>query len=204
MSGLRGRQKEMRRQAIMDAALALFEKQGFQATTVEQIAADAAVSAPTVFNYFGTKQQIIIDLLRSADEVTFLESCALAEEVEDPLEALCTIEIQGTRHTLQVLPIAVWREILPQIMIPGSPLYDAYQEQVQAFMRGAAGVLRRLAERGLLRRELDAEACIQIIMDLSHMRLIRLVAQPEPDLEAHRRDVRRIISALLYGMQGKP
>ena len=55
MSGLRERQKAMRRKAIGEAVVALFERQGFDNTTIEQIAREAGVSAPTVFKYFGSK-----------------------------------------------------------------------------------------------------------------------------------------------------
>ena len=41
MSGLRERQKAERRQAISKAAIELFERQGFQNTTIEQIANQA-------------------------------------------------------------------------------------------------------------------------------------------------------------------
>jgi DNA-binding transcriptional regulator YbjK len=52
MSGLRERQKEQRRQVIAEAALELFKRNGFAATTLDQIAVQAGVSAPTVVNYF--------------------------------------------------------------------------------------------------------------------------------------------------------
>ncbi|WP_372437895.1 TetR/AcrR family transcriptional regulator [Pseudomonas chlororaphis subsp. aureofaciens] len=199
MSGLRERQKEMRRQAIVNAALLLFEKQGIQATTVEQIAAEAGVSAATVFNYFGTKQHIILDLIRGTDQVTFVESEGVLDSLDDPLDALCFVEYQGTVRTLQALPLAVWREVIPLMFTPGSVIYDAYQELVREFLREVGRMVNRLIDRSLLRRDMDGDIFVQMLMDISHMHLIRLVDQPEPDLEEHRQNVRRLIKLLLQG-----
>ena len=58
---MRSRKKARTRVAIQDAALDLFAEQGFEATSVEQIAARADVSASTFFRYFGTKADIILN-----------------------------------------------------------------------------------------------------------------------------------------------
>lgn len=58
--GLRERKKRRTRQAIRQAAFRLIGQQGYEQTTVEQIAEAAEVSASTVFRYFATKEDIIL------------------------------------------------------------------------------------------------------------------------------------------------
>ncbi|MCT7354249.1 TetR/AcrR family transcriptional regulator [Streptomyces sp. 15-116A] len=82
--GLRERKKIKTRMAIRAATYALIKEQGYDATTVEQIAERAEVSPSTVFRYFPTKEDIVLtdeydplieDMLRGRpDDEPVLES----------------------------------------------------------------------------------------------------------------------------------
>ena len=58
--GLRERKKHRTREAIMEAAYALFGESGFDAVSVVDIAAAAEVSKPTLFAYFPTKEDLVL------------------------------------------------------------------------------------------------------------------------------------------------
>ncbi|MFF8094121.1 TetR/AcrR family transcriptional regulator [Streptomyces sp. NPDC016675] len=58
--GLRERKKTRTRQAIRAAAYGLIQEQGYDATTIEQIADRAEVSPSTVFRYFPVKEDIVL------------------------------------------------------------------------------------------------------------------------------------------------
>jgi AcrR family transcriptional regulator len=59
-AGLRERKKAKTRAAIREAAMTLFEQQGYASTTVEQIAEAAEVSPSTFFRYFPTKEAVVL------------------------------------------------------------------------------------------------------------------------------------------------
>lgn len=56
----RARSKEQRRETIYLAAVTLFRRQGFDETRVEQITQAAGVAKGTFFNYFPTKEDVLL------------------------------------------------------------------------------------------------------------------------------------------------
>jgi len=76
----RERNKERTRTAIERAALELFETQGFDQTTAEQIADRADVSLRTFFRYFPTKEQVVF--AHWAEPITTLSDLIAAQPPE--------------------------------------------------------------------------------------------------------------------------
>jgi AcrR family transcriptional regulator len=64
--GLRERKKRRTRQEISDVATRLFAEHGFERVTLSQIAEAADVSVKTIFNHFGSKEDLYFD---RADEL---------------------------------------------------------------------------------------------------------------------------------------
>ncbi|WP_413105641.1 TetR family transcriptional regulator [Streptomyces sp. Inha503] len=59
--GLRERKKRLLRQRLSDTATEMFLERGFDAVRVSEIAQACGVSEKTVFNYFPTKESLILD-----------------------------------------------------------------------------------------------------------------------------------------------
>jgi AcrR family transcriptional regulator len=60
LAGLRERKKQKTKDAIQRTALRLFQKQGYDETTIEQIAEAVEISPSTFFNYFPTKEDVVL------------------------------------------------------------------------------------------------------------------------------------------------
>jgi AcrR family transcriptional regulator len=66
------------REAILDAAIAVFARRGYQAATMHELAREAGYTAPSLYNYFAGKQQIFEALVDRLDA----EFIAVFDEAE--------------------------------------------------------------------------------------------------------------------------
>lgn len=63
-----------RKDRIMDAALHIFAKKGFQNATITEISKEASVSEATIYEYFGTKEDLLFAIPEKISNETFDES----------------------------------------------------------------------------------------------------------------------------------
>lgn len=62
------RKKGETRKKIIDTAMALFEKNGFDVTTMEQIAEEADIARRTLYNHFPFKEAILVEFVQRSSK----------------------------------------------------------------------------------------------------------------------------------------
>lgn len=198
MSGLRERQKEQRRQVIAEAALALFKTQGFGATTLEQIANEAGVSAPTVTNYFGGKQEILLALLKQPDEQAMREARANLDDESNPLQALCEFEGLMTDYQLQAMPASLWRELAPFLFT--GELAQALTPWNAAVIEETKALLGHFQAVGKVRESVDIDVAATLFNQYANIAFVRLATEATPDREAHALHMHGVLSLICHGL----
>lgn len=199
MSGLRERQKEARRLAIGQAAVELFRLQGYGATTVEQIAERAGVSPPTVFNYFGSKQEVLNDLLRATDERVVKDMVELALDFDDPVDVLCHLESLVLKYELEALPVSVWRELLAMHYCGTSP--ERLKLNNEVLNAEVSVLLGHLQDAGKVRRDLCPDYVAQLLNEFLTLEFLKLVSVEPLDFVMHQQSVRRFVEVLFSGIR---
>ena len=56
------KERELRKQNILDSALSVFKNKGFEGSTMDEIAKDADFGKATLYYYFNSKEEIFVDL----------------------------------------------------------------------------------------------------------------------------------------------
>jgi AcrR family transcriptional regulator len=108
--GLRDRQKARRRDEIISAAKDLFARTGIDATTMADIAAAAEVSVPTVFNYFGSKDGILIAMIAEGTSEARESDRALHwRDGADLADLIALLFKRVSDRTLDIAGKRVWR-----------------------------------------------------------------------------------------------
>lgn len=140
--------------SILDAAEALFARQGFDSTSIKEIATEAGVNSALLYYYFGDKEQLYHQVLSRRIEAFVAESMralAGARGPEDTLRTLIDFQTRILREQ-PTLPRLLVRELLD---------HDASHARAQ-IAHIAANTFRRLREtiaagqrEGIFRADVD-------------------------------------------------
>ena len=104
VEGLRERKKRLMRRLISDTATEMFLERGFDEVKVTDVAAACGVSEKTVYNYFPTKESLLLD--REEDMATAIrQAFGPAAPPRSPIEAALAVlgrDLDELRASLQI------------------------------------------------------------------------------------------------------
>ena len=160
--GLREMKAARSRQTMTDVALELFLRDGFEETTMEQIAERAEVGTTTLYRYFPTKDQLLLDpLVEAMDPTPYLRARPTDERLEVSLgEALlaaaASFDDAGSR-------IAEMRRLVDAAAVPRAKLWDRFRTLREDLENVIADRMGRDAG------DLSVRATAGLMLDLFHL-----------------------------------
>jgi AcrR family transcriptional regulator len=213
--GLRERKKRLMRQQLSDTATRMFVERGFDAVRVSEVAEACGVSEKTVFNYFPTKESLVLDRL----EVTMASIRAgLAEPGVPPVEAALRIldrELSAMTGWLasQDDPAQAARAIRRfGDLIRATPSLRAYQsDMMDQFVSVASEILA--ARAGMTASDPEPQIAARALLGLWHVQAESLrkhldgAREPAQLHDLVTTDVRRaarLIDSGLHSFAGPP
>jgi AcrR family transcriptional regulator len=162
--GLRERQRAARRQGILFAAGDLFATSGFEATSLEDVAAQAEVSVPTIYSFFKSKQDLLLGLVEEDRHLSGPKLTALIERLPaQPIDAFVEIGRAMLLEGYDVSQKAVWREIMAASFKVAADQRNKFQELQVVNANYIRSAIDKLCDAGGLRADLDRDSALSLV-----------------------------------------
>jgi AcrR family transcriptional regulator len=135
--------QERTREAILAAAISLYRHEGYGAVTMRAIAQQLGFTAPAIYNYFLSKEEIFLAL--QARGLQLLADAVLTSPTDDPLADLRAIFVQYYRFTKQ------YREYFTLMYVdPSTPPVNPEDEALIRMSAETRKRIERCIEKGIL------------------------------------------------------
>ena len=168
-------------QRIVDAMRVSVAKRGAAGSTFEQVAAEAGVSRGLLHYYFGTKERLLVEVVRRDTEIRVArldEALAKAESVDDVLDVL----VSSLTDMIDNDP--GFFLLLYELFSAGRRTPDIQHEVGQLFERTrshVAAVLRAKETEGVLKLRFDAESIVSYLFAVADGFALQALSDPKRD-----------------------
>lgn len=159
------------RRDIIEAARALFARQGYANTTVAQIADAAGVSIQTIYDSLGSKRAIVLQLNDFFDEQGGVGPLAVQIAIEHDPARLIGIAVAITR-TINERCEDLVRLVYGAAAVEPE-LAEVRDESMRRHSQGIRGLTRRIAELGALADGLAIDHASDVIAALTAPSVVR-------------------------------
>lgn len=158
---------DARRQQILDAARRCFVRNGFHATSMQDVLSEANLSAGAVYRYFRSKDDIVSAIATGA-----LHEIARALEPGDdgaapPLEEvvgrmLAAVENLGATQDVPKLAIQIWSEA-----VRSPAIRERVREALDRVRATVAQQVQRYQDQGLMTRDVPAAHVARVLVAMT-------------------------------------
>jgi AcrR family transcriptional regulator len=200
MTGLRARQKRLRHERILEAALMLFRASGYDAVRTEDIAAAAEVSVGTLYNYFENKGDLLLALVTLEVEEVLEQGAAVVEAPPPDIAEALNLLIGGYYdHSNTYLTKDLWRTAMAlTIQAAETPFSQRFTSLDRSLTDQVCALVTELQRIGLARADVDAGALGQVIFNNLNQMFIEFVKVEAMSLETLKAGVTGQTAALAH------
>lgn len=193
--GLRERKKARLRQQIVETAIRLFRKQGYEKTRVDDIVKILEISQPTFFRYFPSKDAVLRDVGQRGFE-------CIAERLKSELTAKASTaeRLRRLYHAL-ACEVESDRPLWQAVVLSGA--MDAVRSpEVRGAECMVAGLLREILAQGQKRGEITSAFPVVHLAEFMDALYHTVVRQWTVDLTGPHKLSERVDSAVEFFLRG--
>ena len=203
-TSLRVKQKQLRFDAVVESARKLFREHEFDKVSIEMIAEDALVSPATVYNYFGTKPAILLEIIERIDEGLIENLKAInrrkdfgpaADEITDYLALMVQVSLEGlSRNTWQ-------HAFVSKQLNHKSRLGEGYKLINNRLYGYLQEFLTALIAQGRLAPNTDAGLMRQLLEKINHALFSEMLAEEQYSFEHYKSNLHDYVVIVISGCE---
>lgn len=175
---LRKRQKLDRSKRILEVARTRFQNEGYGTVTIESIAAEANVSAVTVYNYYETKANLLLALVKESDVRLISQlNCLIDELPIDIRDAVANFGQIMRRHAITYLTKSTWREVLAASILEGGKQFGhTYRDLDRTLIELMSVLVKAYQRRGTLSGDIDTDSLADTLFAVQNIRFFLFIS----------------------------
>lgn len=203
MSATRAKGAPDRRQAILDAAVKVFARQGFHACRVSDIADEAGVAYGLLYHYFPSKDEVLNTLFLERWGIMLEMIRAVDGEpipVREKLKAIASFIVESYRHDPDLMKV-----IIVEVTRAANSFGQTHLGQIREAYRLIGEIVTKAQEGGVFKADIDAEFAAMTFYGAIEQVLtgwiFGLLPQGEEDLE---RAKQMVVETVCGGLECPP
>ncbi len=150
MAHKREQQKQGRERRILLAATHLFSTKGYAETTMEDVAASARLAVGTLYNYFRSKSELLLAILRrETEELLAAAQQRVDDPSDDPTDAIAAV-IEAYLGVFAHHDRKLWRDLFAAAIAEPSTIGAAAFRADLQLIGQLSSLLEKLRDRGVL------------------------------------------------------
>ncbi len=202
--GRRDRQKLDRERRIIQAAQRLFSRRGYSATSMEDVAARAGLAVGTIYNYFPSKPELLLAIVRR-------ETASILERGRRFIEAPAGDPVDGVAGMVLLYfddfmreDRDLWRELFAAAMVAPATVGRRVFEADASVVAQLAEYLDRLKANSLIRADVETAVAATAIYAVCFTWLIAYLSNDQVNPAFARMQIRRGIDVVIRGLLPEP
>jgi AcrR family transcriptional regulator len=201
VTGLRERKRQERNDLIIDAAMDLFQAHGYEQTTMEEIAARADISPPTLYRYFPRKTELLIALFWKERERmdTALEEFHRKSVSWDAVSAMAGLLYLNNSGVHTMAQRKLWREVMAALLRIHDEATDEFRSIKEHFEKHVERMLRRLQNDGLVAKEAPLATMMYVLYAVAAENYYRVIANEFRSAEEEKRAMEEQVALVFKG-----
>ena len=203
MTGLRQKKKSERKDRIFSAAVELFNKQGFTNTSMQDIADQANLAVGTLYNYFPSKNDLLLDIMQEEMDIAITENDEMFKPENLHEKGAKNIIKQLYKKILDI-PLLIHKENLREIFVAtfSSEIYSQKGMMLDIdLMNSFELLLRRLQEENLINQKIDTYNATKIFYSILMVQMMMYLFSEDMNKSSLFKNTDAVIDLVYQGVK---